>query len=57
MNSEFGKRAIKVTDTEDVKKESIDALVEPGVEVEVDIEKGKENQQIIEVPADRVNVL
>ena len=57
MNTEFGRKAVQVESTSEITKESIDALVEPGTKVEIEIERGKKDQQVYIVPADKIKVL
>jgi len=40
-----------------VKKESIDAMIEPGTKVEVQIEKGTENQTFYKILPERIKVI
>jgi hypothetical protein len=57
MDTEFGRKAVQVESTREITKESIDALVEPGTKVEIELEQDKKDQQVYRVPADKIRVI
>ena len=57
MDTELGRKAVQVESTRDIRKESIDALIEPGTKVEIEIEKEDADKQVYSVDADKIKVL
>ena len=57
MDTEHGRKAVQVTPTRVIKKESIDALIEPGTKVEIEIKKDEKDKQVYIIPADKITVL
>ena len=57
LDMQDGRKVFQVESARDLSKESLDALIEPGTKVEVQIEKGTEDQTGYTVPATRIKVL
>ena len=57
IDTQDGRTVFQVESTRDLSKESLDALVDPGTKVEVQIEKGTEGQTGHTVLANRIKVL
>lgn len=57
LDLEDGRKVFQVESTKWLRKESIDALIEPGTRVEVQVEKGTRDQTGYTIPANRIKVL
>ncbi len=57
LDTENERKVFQVESTKNMRKESIDALIEPGTKIEVQIEKGAIGQRGHTVPANRIKVL
>lgn len=57
MDTELGRKAVQVEETQGIRLETIDDLIEPGTKVEIEIKKDKANQHVYKVNSDKIKVL
>ena len=57
IDTEVDRKLVQVKSTLYIRKEGIDILIEPGTKIEIEIEKGRENQQVYTLSADKIKIL